>query len=329
MKVCIYGAGAIGGHLAGRLAKGGAEVSVVARGAHLAALRENGLRVEAADGVMQHRVAASDNPAELGVQDAVLVCTKVPALASVAAGIGPLLGPETSVTFVTNGIPWWYFDRHGGPRDGDRMPEVDPGDVIRRAVGVERTLGGVIYSACNVAAPGVIEVSSKTSKLIIGEPSGQRTPRAVNLAGAFKAGGLPCSVSADIRTDVWGKLLNNLSNGPLCLISRRNIRDTFANPVVREAALRVVNEAMAVAAAMGRPVPGQAEDRINLSIDIPHKPSILQDLEAGRPMEIDSLFNAPLRLARECGVATPTLALTVALATHGAIAAGIYQGSTP
>jgi 2-dehydropantoate 2-reductase len=196
-------------------------------------------------------------------------------------------------------------------------------------VGVERTLGGVIYSACNVAAPGVIEVSSKTSKLIIGEPSGERTPRAVNLAGAFKAGGLPCSVSADIRTDVWGKLLNNLSNGPICLISRRNIRDTFANPVVREAALRVVNEAMAVAAAMGRPVPGQAEDRINLSIDIPHKPSILQDLEAGRPMEIDSLFNAPLRLARECGVATPTLALTVALATHGAIAAGIYQGSTP
>ena len=327
MKVCIYGAGAIGGHLAGRLAKGGAEVSVVARGAHLAAIRENGLVVEAADGVMHHRIAASDNPAELGVQDAVVVCTKVPALASVAAGIAPLLGPETSVTFVTNGIPWWYFDQHGGPRDGDRMPEVDPGDAIRTAVGVARTLGGVIYSACNMKAPGVIEVSSKTSKLLIGEPSGERTPRAVNLAGAFKAGGLPCSVSPDIRTDVWGKLLNNLSNGPICLLSRRNIRDTFATPVVRAAAVAAVTEGMAIAAAMGRPVAGTPQDRINVSVDIPHKPSILQDLEAGRPMEIDSLLKAPLRLARECGVATPTLALTVALATQAAQAAGLYNGS--
>lgn len=324
MKICVYGAGAIGGHLAGRLAKGGAEVSVVARGPHLAAMRAHGLRVEAADGVMQHRIAASDNPAELGVQDAVVVCTKVPALASVAAGIAPLLGPQTVVAFVTNGIPWWYFDRHGGPQDGTRMPEVDPGDAIRSAVGPERTLGGVIYSACTVREPGVIEVSSKTSKLWLGELDDARTPRAINLAGAFKAGGLPCSLAPDIRATVWAKLLNNLANGPLCLLSRRNIRDTFANPVVREAALKVVREGMAVAAAMGRPVEGTPEDRINLSADIPHKPSILQDLEAGRPMEIDSLFNAPLRLAKLCGVETPTLALTVALATQAAEAAGLY-----
>ena len=326
MKVCIYGAGAIGGHLAGRLAEGGAEVSVVARGVHLAAIRHHGLRVLAPEGEIRHFIAASDNPAELGVQDAVLVCTKVPALASVAAGIAPLLGPGTSVTFVTNGIPWWYFDHHGGPRDGERMPEVDPDDAIRNAVGVARTLGAVIYSACSVTAPGVINVSSKTSKLLIGELNGERSPRAVALANAFKAGGLPCSVSADIRTDVWGKLLNNLSSGPLCLLSRQHIRDTFADPQVRAAALQVVHEGMAIAAAMGRPVPTTAEDRINLSVDVPHKPSILQDLEAGRPMEIDALFQAPLRLARECGVATPTLALTVALAIKGAVAAGLYPG---
>ncbi len=326
MKVCVYGAGAIGGHLAGRLARGGAEVSVVARGPHLAAILADGLRVQAADGEMHHRVAASASPAELGVQDAVVVCTKVPALASVAAGIAPLLGAATSVTFVTNGIPWWYFDHHGGTLDGQRLPEVDPGDAIRTAVGVERTLGGVIYSACNVVAPGVVEVTSRTNKLIIGEPNGERTRRAVELAAAFKAGGMPCSVSENIRTDVWSKLLNNLANGPLCLLSRRNIRDTFANPVVREAALCVVKEAMGIAAAMGHPVPGTAEERINLSIDIPHKPSILQDLEAGRPMEVDSLFQAPLRLAREAGIVTPTLSLTVALATHAAIAAGLYQG---
>lgn len=325
MKICVYGAGAIGGHLAGRLSKGGAEVSVVVRGAQLAAIRAEGLTVRAADGVLHSRPHASDNPAELGPQDVVVVCTKVPALASVAAGIAPLLGPATAVAFVTNGIPWWYFDRHGGPMDGRPVPEVDPGEAIREAVGVARVLGGVIYSACAVAAPGVIEVASQTSKLFLGEPDGSRSDRAVALAAAFKAGGLPCSVSPDIRTDIWGKLLNNLANGPICLLTRRSIRDTFTDPVLRDAAIRVVEEGMAVAAAMGRPVPGAAADKVNLSAEIAHKPSILQDLEMGRPMEIDALFTVALRLAREHGVATPTLALTVALAVQAARAAGLYR----
>ncbi len=325
MRICIYGAGAIGGHLAGRLAKGGAEVSVVARGAQLTAIREKGLTVRAADGEMHARPRASDNPADLGVQDAVVVCTKVPALPSVAAGIAPLLGPDTPVAFVTNGIPWWYFDRHGGPDEGKRIPEVDPGDVVRNSVGVERSLGGVIYSACSVVEPGVIQVSSRTSKLLLGELDGSRSPRAVALAAAFKAGGLPCSVSPDIRTEVWGKLLNNLANGPICLLTRRTIRDSFRDPVVRDAARQVVEEGLAIAAAMGRPVPTTAEERISLSVDIPHKPSILQDLEMGRPMEIDALFTVPLRLARERGVPTPMLSLTVAMAIQAAEAAGLYR----
>ena len=325
MRICIYGAGAIGGHLAARLARSGADVSVVARGAQLAAIRARGLTVRAADGVMECRPRAAADPAELGPQDAVVVTTKVPALPSVAAGIAPLLGPDTPVAFVTNGIPWWYFDRHGGPREGGRIPEVDPGDAIRRAVGVERTIGGVIYSACHVAEPGVVEVTSRTSKLILGEPDGTRSPRAMALAAAFKAGGMPCSVSPDIRTEVWGKLLNNLSNGPVCLLSRQDMRATFADPVIRAAALRVVEEGMAIAAAMGRTVPGAAEDRISLSADLPHKPSILQDLEAGRPMEVDALFTVPLRLARECGVPAPTLSLLVALATKAAEATGLYR----
>ncbi len=324
MRICVYGAGAIGGHLAGRLAKGGAEVSVVVRGAHLAAIRTDGLTVRAADGDLHSRPRASDDPAELGPQDAVVVCTKVPALASVAAGIGPLLGPETAVAFVTNGIPWWYFDRHGGPMDGRLVPEVDPGEAIRGAVGVARVLGGVIYSASAVAAPGVVEVASKTGKLILGELDGTRSDRAVALAAAFKGGGLACSVSPDIRTEVWGKLLNNLANGPICLASRRNMRDTFADPVLRAAAIRVVEEGMAVAAAMGRPVPGAAAEKVDISTGIAHKPSILQDLEMGRPLEIDALFTVALRLAREHGVATPTLSLTVALAVQAARAAGLY-----
>lgn len=327
MKICVYGAGAIGGTLAARLAEGGAELSVVARGPQLAAIRAEGLTVRTAEGALHSRPAASDQPADLGPQDAVVVCTKVPALPSVAAGIGPLLGPETAVAFVTNGIPWWYFDRHGGEADGARIPEVDPGDAIRRAVGIERTLGGVIYAASNVAAPGVIEVSSRTSKLILGEPDGERSARAVALAAAFKAGGLPCSVSPDIRSEVWGKLLNNLANGPLCLLSRQDMRATFSHPALHEAALRVVEEGLSTAAAMGRPVTSTAEERIALSAQIPHKPSILQDLELGRPMEIDALFTVPLRLARERGVPTPMLSLLVTLATQAAEAAGLYRGT--
>jgi len=325
MRLCIFGAGAIGGNLAGRLVKGGAEVSVVARGAQLAAIRERGLTVRAADDVIEARPRASDDPAALGPQDAVLVCTKVPAHPAAARAIRPLLGPETPVVFVTNGIPWWYFAKHGGAEDGARVPEADPDGVVWDLVGPERAVGGVIYSACNVAEPGVIEVSSKTSKLILGEPDGSRSARAVALAEAFKAGGLPCSVSADIRTEVWGKLLNNLSNGPACVLTRRNMRDTFTDPVIRDACVEVVREGLAIAAAMGRPVGGAPEERVDLSASIAHKPSILQDLEAGRPMEVDALFQAPLRLARERGVPAPTLGLLVALMAQAAEAAGLYR----
>ncbi|MCB4821774.1 ketopantoate reductase family protein [Roseicella aerolata] len=325
MKVCIFGAGAIGGHLAGRLAKGGADLSVVARGAHLAAIRERGLTVRTPDGVIEARPRAAADPAELGPQDAVIVCTKVPALGGVARAIGPLLRPETPVAFVTNGIPWWYFASHGGPEEGQRVPEADPDGSVWDLVGPRRAIGGVIYSACHVPEPGVIEVTSRGSKLLLGEPDGSRSDRAVALAAALKAGGLPCSVSPDIRTDVWAKLLNNLSNGPICVLTRRNMRDTFRDAVVRDAAVQVVREGMAIAAAMGRPVPGEAEERVTLSADIPHKPSILQDLEAGRPMEVDALFRVVLRLARERGVPAPMLELLVTMMAQAAEAAGLYR----
>ncbi|WP_149540475.1 ketopantoate reductase family protein [Siccirubricoccus phaeus] len=324
MRVCVFGAGAIGGHLAGRLASGGAEVSVVARGAQLEAIRANGLRVLAADKEMHVHPRAASDPAALGEQDAVLVCTKVPALPSVAAAIAPLLGKETPVAFVTNGIPWWYFHAHGGPEEGRRMPEADPGDVVWNAVGPERAIGGVIYSACNVKAPGIVEVTSRTSKLILGEPDGKVSDRALALARLCKQGGLACAVSEDIRSDVWGKLLNNLSSGPACVLVRRHMQDMLSDPALRTACTRLVAEGMAIAAAHGRPVSGTAEDRIALSASLPHKPSILQDLEAGRPMEVDSLFQAPLRLAREKGVAAPTLELFVAMMAQVAEAAGLY-----
>jgi 2-dehydropantoate 2-reductase len=318
MRICVFGAGAIGGHLAARLAQGGAEVSVVARGAYLAAIRERGLTVHAPDATIEARPRASDRPEELGPQDAVFVTVKAPALPSVAAAIAPLLRRDTPVAFVMNGIPWWYFDHEGGPRQGARLPLVDPGDAVRDAVGIARCLGGVVWSACTVTEPGVVHVETPDSRVVLGEPDGRVTPRAEALAAALKAGGMGARASADIRTDVWTKLVNNLTNGPICLVSRRDMRDTFRDPALVAAARRAMAEGLALAAALGRAVPGDPEPRILRSIQLPHKPSILQDLEAGRPLEFDALFTLPLEMARAAGLETPTLDTLIALARQAA-----------
>ncbi len=323
MKVCIFGAGAIGGHLAARLALGGAQVSLVARGANLAAIRANGLCVEAHDGVHLSRPAASDDPAALGPQDVVLVTVKSPALPAVAAGIAPLLGPRTAVAFVMNGIPWWYFDRHGGPHDGMRLEEADPGGGLRQAVGIGRSIGGVIYSACEVVAPGVVKSEHGNNRIVLGEPDGRVSDRAAALAALLNAGGMPAEASADIRSELWCKLVGNLSNAPLCVLSGHGVRDTFADPVLRAAARRSAEEARAVALALGRTVPQEVVERV-ASLNMAHKPSILQDLELGRPMEVETLFALPLKLARLAGVATPQLDLLVALAKQAARARGLY-----
>jgi len=324
MKICVYGAGAIGGHVAARLAKGGAQVAVVARGPHLAAIQADGLTVTAHDGTLHCRPRASDRPAELGPQDAVIVTTKVPALPAVAAAIGPLLGPDTVVAFVTNGIPWWYFDRTA--QDGRRLPLLDPGEVVRGSIGVPRTLGGVVYSAASVVRPGVIEALAPDNRVILGELDGSMTPRLGALAAAIDAGGMGGIAVPDIRAAVWAKLLGNMMNGPLCLLARATMKDALAEPVIRAAAIAAAREVMAIAAAYGFPITGQTpEDRIARSSQIAHRPSILQDLEAGRSMEIDAMFTVPLQLAREAGVPTPCLDLTVALVTRAAINAGLHQ----
>ncbi len=323
MKVCVFGAGAIGGHVAARLAKGGAEVSVIARGPNLAAIAERGLTVHAPDGTLHCRPRASADPAALGAQDAVIVTTKAPALPSVAAAIAPLLGPETPVAFVMNGIPWWYNDATA--RDGQPLLALDPGGALRRAIGIPRTIGGVVYSACEVTEPGVVEVETSDGRVILGEVDGRITPRAQALSAAIAAGGLPSPVVPDIRQAVWQKLLGNLVSGPLCILTRSCMQDTLLSPEARETAIRMAEEVTAIAAAEGWPIPGDAPAaRVARSAKLRHKPSILQDLETGRMMEVEAMLRAPLRIAREAGVAVPTLALMVALATRAATAAGLY-----
>lgn len=325
MRVCVFGAGAVGGHIATRLALGGAEVSVIARGANLEAIRARGLTTKALDGEHHVRPRAASDAAELGAQDAVLVTVKAQAQPAIAASIRPLLGPDTFVAFVMNGIPWWYFDRHGGALDGTRLPELDPGERIRDAVGLARTVGGVVHSATTVIEPGVVQAVNAFNRLILGELDGRPSPRAERVCEHIRRGGMEAVVTDRIRQEVWAKLAGGLANAPVCVLSRKDIADSYADPVIRTAAQRILEEALAIANALGVTVELDPATRIEQLSKFRHKPSILQDLELGRPMEVEAQLLAPLRLARLAKVETPTLDLVVALARAAAEAAGLHK----
>jgi 2-dehydropantoate 2-reductase len=324
MKICIYGAGAIGGHLAARLHRAGAEVSVIARGAHLAAIQAKGLTVHAIDGEHHARVRASADPSELGKQDAVFVTVKAPALPAIAASIGPLLGSDTPVAFVMNGIPWWYFNHLAGPHEGKSLPRIDPGDALRRALGPERAIGGVVYSASAVTSPGVIEVEQPKSRVILGEPDGTLSDRVLTLSGLITQGGISGEATPAIRTEIWNKLISNLAGGTLAVLTGSAPKGIYVEPAAEHAALRMMHEATAIAQALGADPTTNHVQRIGNQRSMDHKPSILQDLELERPMEIDGLFDAPVALARLAGVEVPTLELLVALCKLRARSAGLY-----
>lgn len=325
MRVCVFGAGAVGGHLAVRLARGGADVSVVARGAQLAAIQARGVRVQTPVGQLQSPVRASEHPAELGEQDAVIVTLKAPALPLFAERVAPLLGRDTSVVFAMNGIPWWYFHKEGGPHDGRRMDRIDPGGAVWRAVGPERAVGGVVYSSCTVAEPGVIRVANDRNRLVLGEPDGSLSTRAGAVAALLRAGGMDGTVAPDIRNQVWAKLMLNLGGGPMMVLTEAPGSALFQEAACRDALRAVTAELSAVAVAMGCTVAVDPEAQIAGAMRLQHTSSIVQDLQLGRPMEVDAIFTAPLELARLAGVPTPTLDLLVALAQLRARSAGLYQ----
>jgi 2-dehydropantoate 2-reductase len=325
MRACVYGAGAIGGHLAVRLAKGGADVSVIARGPHLAAIQANGLEVHAVDGVHKIKVTATDDPRAVGPVDAVFVTVKAPALPAVAAGIAPLLRSDTPVAFVMNGIPWWYFLHLGGPYDGRKLPRVDPDDVLLNVVGPERAVGGVVYSASAVIDPGVIEVEQPKSRVVLGEPNGTLSERVAAMAETITKGGIRGEATTEIRTEIWNKLIGNLAGGTIAVLSGLSPKAAYSQPAAREASLRIMHEAAAVAWALGARPTTNHDARVANQSSMDHKPSILQDLVLGRPMEVDGLFDAPLVLARIAGVETPTLDLLVALCKLRAEASGLYR----
>jgi 2-dehydropantoate 2-reductase len=327
MRICVFGAGSVGGYLAAFLAQGGAQVSVVARGAHLAAIRGDGLRVETPDRSLTVCLPASDDPSALGPQDAVLVTVKSPSLPRVAAGIVPLLHENTAVAFVMNGIPWWYFHAHGGPHDGRRLPLLDPGDALWSTVTPRRALGGIFWPACSVPAPGVVRLLTGAGRgTVFGEPDGSVTPRIEAIAAAFRAAELPVSIASDIRTLIWQKLAFNLSAGPMCVLTETPVRDTQTEDALVACSRHVLAEADGLARIMGITLDIDVDSVVAVNRNLEHRPSILQDLTAGRPMEIDALYSVPLEMARMASVAMPTLELLASLIKAKARAKGLYSG---
>ena len=326
MRICVFGAGAIGGNFAARLSAAGNEVSVVARGAHLDSIRARGLTLLSGDKRIVAPVRASDRPADLGPQDAVLVTMKSSGLAVLAENVGPLLRPDTPVAFVQNDIPWWYG--HGLAASRPPAPDLsrlDPGGALAKAVGFDRAVGAVVTSSNHVMEPGVVRnVSPDRNTLWVAETDDRASPRIDALRAALVAAGIASPATRDIRYDIWHKLMANLTGSTVCLILGQptTIQKTAE---INRLCRRAHAEALAVAAAHGVVLDDSPEQRYGPSRVYPdHRPSILQDYELGRPMEIESIVRAPLAFARSAGIETPTLDAIEALSVSMAISKGLY-----
>jgi 2-dehydropantoate 2-reductase len=307
MRVCVVGAGAIGGLLGARLAAAGHEVCLVARGAHLAAIRANGLRLKDDAGVRSVRVPASEDPAGFGPQDVVVIALKAYSIGPMLARIAGLLTPDTAVVTAINGIPWWYFCRAGGRFDGQPVECVDPRGEMLRALDPRHLVGCVVHGSAEVVAPGLVHHTSVGS-FILGELDGRTTPRVQAFAAAIEGAGLRAPVSARIRDDLWTKLVGNTSYNPVAALTGALMSEINANPALIELIRRMIVEAIAVAQAHGCRMTVSLEERFALARKLGDvKVSMLQDLERGRPLEIDAIVTAVCELGRKAGVATPTI----------------------
>ncbi|HQZ55931.1 MAG TPA: 2-dehydropantoate 2-reductase [Ottowia sp.] len=328
-KICIYGAGAIGGWLGARLAAQGGAVSAVARGATLAALRTHGLRLReaGADGAVAERafaVQASDSPFDLGPQDLVIVAVKAPAMAEVARAIAPLLGPDTAVLTAMNGVPWWFLQGFGGPLAGTRLESVDPGGAIAQAIDARRVIGCVVHASCSVDEPGVIRRHFGNG-LIVGEPAGGDTPRLASLAALLRQAGFDTTVSAQIQKDVWYKLWGNMTINPISAFTGATADRILDDDLARGFVSAVMLEAREIGARIGVPIDQTPEDRHAVTRKLgAFKPSMLQDVEAGRSVELDALVASVRELGQLTGVATPFTDALLGLARLHARVRGLY-----
>lgn len=316
MKIAIVGAGAIGGHLGTKLALAGEDVTFIARNRNLAAIQAHGFRLILEDGREQHAkdVRAVQHMAEAGPQDAVLLTLKSHQVAEVLPELRELFGPHTAVVTMINGLPWWYFHRLGGPYDGRPLHSVDPTGAIARHIEPERVIGSVVYPAAELVAPGVVRLI-EGNRYTLGEPDGSRSPRIEALSRAFGAAGLRAPISEDIRSEIWVKLWGNLSFNPISALTHATLEEICRHAPTRALAASMMREAQVIGEALGVTFKVSLEQRIAGAEAVgPHKTSMLQDVEAGRRLELQALVGSVIELGRVTGLPTPTIDAVYALA---------------
>ncbi|MFT3989673.1 2-dehydropantoate 2-reductase [Aestuariivirga sp.] len=301
-KICVFGAGAIGGLVGAKLAlKGESDVSLVARGPHLAAIRANGLTLKQAGETHVMNVRATDDARELGHQDFIILAIKAHAVSGVIDAMQPLIGRDTAILFAQNGLPWWYFYRHGGPYDGTRLESVDPGGVIWERLGPERALGTVVWQAAEVEAPGVI-AHHYGDRMPVGEPSGEKTERVTKLSQLLNEAGVKSQVKPSLRNEIWLKLWGNLSFNPVSVLTEATLIDLAEDPGTRRVIRTMMEEAEAIATGLGVTFPVGIDERIGMAAKVgAHRSSMLQDADAGRPTELDALLGVVIELAQKTG----------------------------
>lgn len=326
MKICVFGAGAIGGYMGVKLAQAGADVSLVARGPHLAAMKANGLKlIEEGGEETVVSVTASDNPADLGVQDYIIVTLKAHSVPPIVDKMKPLIGPNTTIVSGVNGVPWWYFHKIGGEHEGTRLESVDPGNAQWDGFGPDRVLGCVVYPAAEVIEPGVVK-HIEGNRFSLGEPDGSKSERATALSQALSSAGLKAPVRPRLRDEIWVKLWGNLSFNPISALTHATLDVLCTDPGTRAVAKGMMLEAQEIAEALGVKFPIDVERRIDGGAAVgAHRTSMLQDLDQGRPMEIDALVGSVQELGRVVNVPTPTIDTVLALVTLRARTAGLYS----
>lgn len=325
MKVCIFGAGAIGGYVAAKLAQTDTEVSVVARGPHLAAMQEKGLTLlEEGQDPVSVPIRASDNAADLGPQDYVFITLKAHSVPAVVDSMQPLIADATTVVSGVNGVPWWYFHKLGGPYEGTRLASVDRGNVQWDGFGPDRVLGCVVYPAAEVIAPGSIK-HVEGNRFSLGEPDGSKSDRAAKLSAALSAAGLRAPVRPRIRDEIWLKLWGNLSFNPISVLTHSTLDVLCADEGTRSVARGMMIEAQEVGEKLGVKFPIDVEKRLDGGAAVgAHKTSMWQDLELRRPMEIDALVTSVQELGQLTGISTPTIDIVASLIKLRAKVAGLY-----
>jgi 2-dehydropantoate 2-reductase len=310
MKICIFGAGAIGGYIGALLAlKGDAEVSLIARGSHFHAMKANGLSLRMGGNHYNVRPRISDTPSELGFQDYIILTLKAHALPAIADALQPLIGSSTAIVYGQNGIPWWYFYRHGGPHDGKHLETIDPGGILWRKLGPDRAIGTVIWQAAELSAPGLV-VHKYGERMPLAEPSGEKTERVKQLSTLLTSAGIKSPVRRNLRPEIWLKLWGNMSFNPLSVLTGDTLAGMAKDQGVRRIVKLMMGEAKSVAEALDIAFSVSMDERIEMAAKIgEHRTSMLQDAEAGRPTELDSLLGSVIELGRLTGVVTPTLEL--------------------